>query len=167
MNKTTTQNKYLIFFAIGIISFYLSGYILRGIHPPQSVYLMLLVYLILFGIGILVCKERSRGFMVKAFAISFIALLLISTGFFAWGAYNHLNSKAIDAEQLQTVPNEFAVVTEEELNEYPALKEAITSQNIVKVRPDEWRQTIDYLTEKGSHTIKVGNEYYRIGFMTA
>ncbi len=167
MNKTTARNKYLMFFAIGIISFYLSGYILRGIHPPQSVYLMLLVYWILFGIGILVCKERSRGFVVKAFAVSFAALFLISAGFFAWGAYNHINSKAIDAERLQTVPDEFAVVTEEELNEYPALKEAITSQSIVKVRPGEWRRTIDYLTEKGSHTIKVGNEYYLIGFMTA
>ncbi|NOR49274.1 MAG: hypothetical protein GQ533_14730 [Methanosarcinaceae archaeon] len=167
MNKTTTRNKYLMFFAIGIISFYLSGYLLRGIHPPQSVFLMLLVYWILFGIGILVCKERSRGFVVKAFAVSFAALFLISAGFFALGAYNHYDSKYIDAERLQTVPDEFAVVTEEELNEYPALKETITSQSIVKVRPDEWRRTIDYLTEKGSHTVKFGDMYYAIGFMTA
>jgi hypothetical protein len=167
MNKTTTRRKYLIFFAIGIISFYLSGYLLRGIHPPQSIYLMLLIYCILFGISILVCKERSRGFVLKAFAVSFAALFLISAGFFALSAHSHINSKAIDAERLQTIPDEFAVVTEEELSEYPALKEAITSQNIVQVNQDEWLRTSDYLTEKGSYTIKVGNEYYQIGFMTA
>jgi hypothetical protein len=166
MNKTTVRNKYLIFFAIGIISFYLSGYLLRGIHP-QSIYLMLLIYCILFGIGILFCKERSRGFVIKAFAVSFAALFLISAVFFAWSMYNYINCKAIDAERLQTVPDEFAVVTEEELNEYPALKEAITSQSIVQVNQDEWKQTFDYLNKKGSHTIKVGNEYYQIGFMTA
>ena len=167
MNKTTTKNKYIMFFAIGIISFYLSGYLLRGIHPPQSVYLMLLVYLILLGIGILVCKERSCGFVVKAFAISFAALILISAGFFALSAYSHTNSKYIDAERLQIVPDEFAVLTEEELKEYPALKEAITTQSTVKVHSREFEQIFDYLTEKGSHTIKVVNEYYQIGFMTA
>ena len=136
---------------------------------PQSVYLMLLVYWILFGIGILVCKERSRGFVVKAFAVSFAALFLISAGFFALGAYNHFNSKYIDANLLQSAPDDFnfVVLTEEELNEYPALKEAITSQSIVKVRPDEWQRSFDFLSEKGSHTVKVGDGYYGIGFMTA
>lgn len=167
MNKTNTRNKYLMFFAIGIISFYLSGYILRGIHPPQSIYLMLLVYWILFGIGILVCKERSRGFVVKAFAISFAVLFLISAGFFAWGAYNHLNSKAIGADLLQTAPDEFVVLTEQELNEYPAIREAITSQQFVEVKPAEWQRSQDFLSEKGSYTVKYGDGYYDIGFITA
>lgn len=156
-----------MFFAIGIISFYLSGYLLRGIQPPQLIYLMLLIYCILFGIGILVCKERSRGFVVKAFAVSFAALFLISAVFFAWSIYNYTNCKYIDAERLQIVPDEFAVVTEEELKEYPALKEAITTQSTVKVHSREFEQICDYLTEKRSHIIKVGNGYYQIGFMTA
>ncbi|MDO9517339.1 MAG: hypothetical protein Q7J10_04730 [Methanosarcinaceae archaeon] len=169
MNKTTTRNKYLMFFAIGIISFYLSGYILRGIHPPQSIYLMLLVYWILFGIGILVCKERSRGFVAKAFAISFAAMFLISIAFFAWGAYNHINSKAIGADLLQSAPDDlnFVVLTEEELNEYPAIREAITSQQFVEVKPDEWQRSKDFLSEKSSHTVKFGDRYYDIGFITA
>jgi len=161
--------KYLLFLSVGILSFYLSGYLLRGIHPPQSVYLMLLVYWILFGIGILVCKERSRGFVVKAFAVSFAALFLISAGFFAWSAYNHINSKAIDADLLQSAPDDFnfVVLTEEELNEYPAIREAITSQQFVEVKPAEWQRIRDFLGEKGSYTVKVGNEYYDIGFITA
>lgn len=167
MNKTTTRNKYLMFFAIGIITFYLSGYILRGIHSPQSIYLMLLVYWILFGIGILVSKERSRGFIAKAFAISFAAMFLISIAFFAWGAYNHINSKAIGADLLQSAPDEFVVLTEEELNEYPAIREAITSQQYVEVKPDEWQRSLDFLGEKGSHTVKFGDRYYAIGFITA
>jgi len=169
MNKTTTRNKYLMFFAIGIISFYLSGYLLRGIHPPQSVFLMLLVYWILFGIGILVCKERSRGFVVKAFAVSFAALFLISAGFFALGAYNHYDSKYIDADLLQSAPDDFnfVVLTEQELNEYPAIMKAITGQQVVKVKPAEWQRSFDFLSEKGSHTVKFGDGYYGIGFMTA
>jgi hypothetical protein len=68
---------------------------------------------------------------------------------------------------LQTIPEEFAVVTEEELNDYPALKEVIETQNYVKADPDEWMRTIEFLDGKGSRVIKVGNEYYDIGFATA
>jgi hypothetical protein len=76
-------------------------------------------------------------------------------------------SKAIDARLLDTVPDEFAVVTEEELNDYPALKEAMDTQSYVKANPQEWSKTIDFLDEKGSYVVKFKDEYYEIGFMTA
>ncbi|UGV41864.1 hypothetical protein J7W08_02525 [Methanococcoides orientis] len=166
-NLTEIQKKYIFFFCIGIFTFYLSGYVLRGFHPPQNIYLMLLIYGILFGIGILFSKERSSVFVVNAFVISFVALLLISAGFFAWGAYGHMNSKSISAHRLDYVPEDFVVVTQEELNDYPALKETIETQSYVKASPGEWRRTIEFLEEKGSSVIKVGDEYYGIGFDTA
>ncbi len=76
-----------------------------------------------------------------------------------------MHSKAIDAEILETVPDEFVVVTEEVLNEYPALREAIETQSYAEADPDEWKRTIKFLDEKGSSVIKVGDEYYGIEFM--
>ncbi|NOQ48877.1 MAG: hypothetical protein GQ576_07070 [Methanococcoides sp.] len=167
MSKTNTRNKYIMFFCLGILTFLLSGYLLRGIHPPQSIYLMLLVYWVLFGTGILICKDRSRVFVAKAFVISFAALFLISVSFFAVSAHNHMYSKTIDANLLEIIPEDFVVVTEEELNEFPALKEAIETQNYVKADPGEWRRTIDFLNVKGSYVIKVRGEYYQTSFTTA
>ncbi|WP_236622677.1 hypothetical protein [Methanococcoides methylutens] len=128
---------------------------------------MLLIYWILFGTGILVSRERSRVFVVNAFVMSFVALLLISAGFFAWSVHSHMYSKTIDAELLDYTPEDFVVVTEEELNEYPALKEAIEAQSYVKASPGEWRRTIEFLEDKRSYVIKVGDDYYGVGFTTA
>jgi len=177
--KMDKQNNmkwnYILFFAIGILAFYMTGFLLGvfsdtygiGIHGFEAVSFMLFIYAVLLAAGLIVSKERSRSFITKAFAISFAAMFLISIAFFAWSAYNHLNSKAIDANLLQTVPDDFVVLTEDELNEYPAIREAITSQQFVEVRPDEWQRSFDFLDEKGSHTVKFGDKYYDIGFITA
>ena len=65
-------------------------------------------------------------------------------------------------------------ITEEELEEHPYLKKAIefankseNGQTTLKVHPNEWERIEDFLSEKGSYTIKVGDEYYRVGFMCA
>ena len=176
-NQNNMKWNYILFLAVGILSFYITGFLLGtlsdtygfGIHGFEAVSFMLFIYAVLLAAGLVVSKKRSRGFVIKAFAISFATMFLISVAFFAWGAYNHLNSKAIDADLLQTAPDDFnfVVLTEEELNEYPAIKEAITSQQLVEVKPDEWQRSFDFLSEKGSHTVKFGDEYYDIGFMTA
>jgi len=167
--------KYLLFLAIGILSFYISGFLHGilsktygiGIHGLEAVSFMLFTYVILLAVGLIVSKERSFGFILKAFSISFAAMFLISVAFFAWGAYEEVNIKWIDAQRLQTVPDKFVIITEEELNQYPALKEAIRSQSGVKVKADEWKRTIDFLEQKGSKVIKVDEIYYEIGFVTA
>lgn len=174
-NSTNIRWKYLLFLAIGILSFFIGEFIRRiiseffhiGLDGPQQVYFIFLIYAILFAAGLIISKELSFGFAIKAFTISFIVLFLIFAGFFAWGAHEHYYAKYIDAHRLQTAPDEFVIITEEELNEYPALKEAIMSQKPVKVHPDEWRRTDDFLDQKGSRVIKMNEEYYGIGFMTA
>lgn len=176
MNNTISKRwKYLLFLSIGILSFYISGFLLGilsetygvGIHGLEAVSFMLFTYVILLAAGLIVSRERSFGFILEAFAISFAAMFLISIAFFAWSAYTEVNIKWISAQRLQTVPDKFVIITEEELNQYPALKEAIRSQNGVKVKVDEWQRTIDFLDQKGSRIIKVGEEYYEIGFATA
>ena len=169
--------NYILFLAVGILSFYITGFLLGafsdtygfGIHGFEAVSFMLFIYAVLLAAGLVVSKERSLGFVIKAFAISFAAMFLISVAFFALGAYNHINSKAIGADLLQSAPDDlnFVVLTEEELNEYPAIREAIASQQFVEVKPDEWQRIRDFFGEKGSYTVKFGDEYYDIGFITA
>ena len=173
MNNTNPERwKYLLFLAIGILSF-LIGELWRedifhiGVDGPGEIYFTLLVYAVLFTAGLIISKERTIGFIVKAFTISFIVLFLAFSGFFVWGAHEHYYAKYIDANRLQTAPDEFVILTAEELNEYPALKETIMSQKPVKVHPDEWGRIDDFLDQKGSRDIKVNEEYYSIMFMTA
>ncbi|MFY1111140.1 MAG: hypothetical protein AB3K77_05590 [Methanosarcinaceae archaeon] len=59
----------------------------------MSIYLMGLIYLALLALGIVLCRERSVGFALKAFAVSFAALLLLSVGFFALSAQSHSSAK--------------------------------------------------------------------------
>lgn len=112
-------------------------------------------------------KENPYISIAKAVGLLVVVFFLLFAAFFTWSAYNHMYSKAIDARLLDTVPDEFAVVTEEELNDYPALKEAMDTQSYVKANPQEWSKTIDFLDEKGSYVVKFKDEYYEIGFMTA
>lgn len=175
MNKNNKRRTYLLFLSIGILSFYISGFLLGilsetygiGIHGLEAVSFMLFTYVILLAAGLIASKERSFGFILKAFAISFAAMFLISVAFFAWSAYTEVNIKWISAQRLQTAPDRFVNITEEELNQYPALKEAIRSQSAVKVKADEWKRTDDFLDQKGSRFIKVSGEYYEIYFVTA
>lgn len=163
--QRNNAKKYAIFFFIGIFTFYLSGYILRGIHPPRSIHLMFLVYLTLFATGILVLRNYSPDFILKGFAISFGALFLISAGFFALGAYSHMNSAEywIETEKLEIVPEKFAIITESEIEEYPALKRALkTAGESFTVDSAEWKRVEEFLQLKGSNVVKVDNDYYQV-----
>ncbi len=167
-NSENMSSKYLLFFFIGIFTFFLSGYALRGVHPPTSIYLMFVIYGALFAGGLLISRKTSPFFIFKAFAVSLVPLLLISIAFFALGALSHEYSKSIEAEKLEFVPDEFVIVREEELAEYPVLKKAIASPGVYfSADPEEWERTIDFLNEKGAYEIKVGNDYYSVYFTTA
>ena len=180
MNKQNNMKwNYILFLAVGILAFYMSGFLLGvfsdtygiGIHGFEAVSFMLFIYAVLLAAGLVVSKERSLGFVAKAFAISFATMFLISIAFFALSAYNETTNNNIDDERhidaylLQTAPGEFVILTEQELNEYLAIREAITSQQPVEVDSDEWERTYNFLGEKGSYTVKYGDEYYDIGFM--
>ena len=112
-------------------------------------------------------KKTPYISIAKALGLVIAVFLLLFVAFFMWSAHNHINSKAIDAELLDTIPDEFVIVTEEELNDYPALKETIDTWSYVKANPQEWSKTIDFLNEKGSSVVKFGDKYYEIGFITA
>jgi hypothetical protein len=165
IEEPDTRKNYILFVMLGIVTFFLSGYILQGIHPPESIYMMFFVYSILFATLILATRIRSRKFVAKSFAISLAALILISGLFFAMGAYSHINSKTIHADLLQEEPNNFIVITEEELNQYPALKETISTGKAVDVKAREWERTEDLLN--GTYDIQYNGKYYGIGFTTA
>jgi len=112
--------------------------------------------------------NRSTKYGIAALCV----FSLLVTGAIISGVFSKETTKRvidderhIDAYLLQTAPDEFVVLTEQELNEYPVIREAITSQSIVKVRPDEWQRTYNFLGEKGSYNVKYDDGYYAIGFM--
>ena len=177
--KDKRKQWYFIFFLIGIISFPLGLFLgenVFGLEGVSTVYFILLTFTILFTIGLYFSKLRSLGFAFKALAISFITLFLIFGAFFMWSAHEHYYAKAIFIDKLHDIPSEYVNITEKELEEYPALKKAISGNECIKfdedswylkVHPDEWKRTADFLSEKGSYIIKVGEEYYRVRFATA
>lgn len=159
--------KYLFFLFIGIFAFFFSGYALRGMHPPMNVLYGLLIFMLLFIIGLITVRNFSTEFILKAFAISFGVIFLIYASFFAWSAYSHSNANSIDAYELESAPDEFILVTQEELNEYPGLKRTIETKTYAKVSSGEFRRTLDFLDRNGTYNIKVGDEYYQILFASA
>jgi hypothetical protein len=142
------------------IIIFLIGYIV-----PLGAFFLLLI---LFAIGSIIFKnDRHKKFALTAFTISFATIFLIFGATLALGAYSHMNAKWIGADLLQTAPDEFFVLTEQDLDEYPTIRDAITNQGTGKVNYDEFMRTKNFLDEKGSHAVKFGDEYYEIWFITA
>lgn len=168
--------KYFMFSLIGALSFmagfYLGdemqlGYLIfKATGGPSTIFpFALIIYALLFFLGLYISKEHSLGFGLKAFGISFLFFFLAFYGIMAYGAHDHYYAKAISIEKFE-VPKEYVNVSEEELDEYPALKKAIEdarksedSRATLKVHPEEWERIRAFLTEKGSYNIKVGDEY--------
>jgi len=151
-----------IIFLIGFIGGLFSQVEYLGSFAP------FFLLLILFTVGYVIFKnDRHTKFALTAFAISFATLFLIFGVTFALAGYNHNNCKGITAHLLQTTPGEFVVLTEQDLNEHPAIRDAITNNGSVGVKLDEWKRTGTFLEEKGSYTVKFGDEYYEIRFRTA
>lgn len=112
-------------------------------------------------------KDNPSVSIAKALGLLIVVFFLLFAAFFMWSGYNHMHSKSIDAMLLETAPDEFVIVTEQEINNYPALKKAIDTQSYVETDPDEWLKTSDFLEEKGNSAIKFRDEYYQIAFTTA
>ena len=141
------------------IIIFLIGYIV-----PLGAFFLLLI---LFAIGSIIFKnDHHKKFALKAFTISFATIFLIFGATLALGAYSHMNAKWIDADLLQTAPDEFFVLTEQDLDEYPAIRNAITNQGNT-INNDEDMRIRNFLREKGSYNVKYGDEYYEISFITA
>lgn len=178
--KKEKRWKYLLFSCIGILSFLICEYWREEIfHPslggPSEIYFTLLIYSILFGSGLYVSKEKSVGFVLKAFVVSFITLILIFGGFFVWGAHQHYYAKWIDVDELKYIPSEYVTISNSELEQFPALKEAVVTLRPVKAHSKEWENLYNLIEEKSlekysktwTDAIRVGEKYYLIGFMTA
>ena len=115
--------------------------------------------LIIFAIGSIIFKnDRHKKFALTAFTISFATIFLIFGATFALAGYNHNNSAEISADLLQTAPDEFFVLTEQNLDEYPAIREAITNQSTGEID----MRTMNFIREKGSYNVKYGDRYYQI-----
>lgn len=70
----------------------------------------------------------------------------------------------IDAEILDEEPDEYINITEEQMNDFPHLKEAIQSDTYVKTPRDEYLALDNFLSE--IRNIKYDNKFYKVGFIT-
>jgi len=171
--------KYLMFSVIGILSFFAGFYVGDEMHlgylifkssgGPLTIFpFALIIYTLLFLVGLHISRERSLGFVLKVFGISFLFFFLAFYGLMAYGAHEHYYAKAISVHKL-SAPSDYLNLTEEELEKYPSLKEAIEQAEennigVVNLHPNEWQRIETSLGRAWLHTIKIGDEYYKIQF---
>lgn len=172
--------KYLMFSVIGILSlfagFYLGdemhlGYVIfKATGGPLTIFpFALIIYALLFSIGLYISRERSPGFVLKVFGISFLFLFLTFYGIMAYGAHEHYYAKAISVHKLSGAPSDCLNLTAEELERNPPLKEAILQAEennigVVSLYPKKWQRIEASLSRGALHAIKIGDEYYKIQF---
>ncbi len=93
-------------------------------------------------------KKEKRWKPILRVSIGILLVIaVLFVAIFLWGAYNHQNEKYVQVDILQTTPDDFVILTGEELDQYPAINEAIASQKMVKVKPDEYRSIKDFLIQ--------------------
>ena len=171
--------KYLMFSVIGILSFFAGFYLGDEMHlgylifkssgGPLTIFpFALIIYALLFLVGLHISRERSLGFVLKVFGISFLFFFLAFYGLMAYGAHEHYYAKYISVDKL-SAPSDYLNLTEEELEKYPSLKEAIeqaekNEMGVVRLHPNEWQRIETSLGRAWLHTIKIGDEYYKIEF---
>jgi len=135
--------------------------------PIHPFFIFFLILLIIFLIGLRAFKQHPLiGFAMRAFALSF-AVVLLTIG--AWVAIAGAPTYYINVHRFDTVEEisatnpqlnrtESAVITAEELDNYPALKKAINEYDLTKneynsswseVEYDEWVRTKDFIEQKG------------------
>lgn len=135
--------------------------------PIDPFFIFLLILLIMFLIGLMAFKQHPLiGFAIRAFALSF-AVSLLTIG--AWVAISGAPTYYINVQRFDTVEEisatnpqlnkiESAVITAEELENYPVLKKAINEFDLTKneynsswskVERDEWVRTKDFIEQKG------------------
>ena len=172
--------KYLMFSVIGILSFlagfYLGdemqlGYIIfKSSGGLLTIFpLALIIYALLFLLGLYISRERSLGFVLKVFGISFLFFFLAFYGLMAYGAHEHYYAKYISVHKLSGAPSDCLNLTEEDLEKYPSLKEAIgqaekNKMGVVSLHPNEWQRIVTSLSQRGLKAVKIGDEYYKIEF---
>ncbi|MBE0517187.1 MAG: DMT family transporter [Methanophagales archaeon] len=171
--------KYLMFSIIGILSFFAGFYLGDEMQLGYLIFkatggllaifpFALIIYALLFLVGLYISKEHSFGFGLKVFGISFLFLFLAFQGIMAYGAHEHYYAKYISVRTL-SAPSDYINLTAEELERYPAIKEAIeqaekNKMGVVSLHPNEWQRIETSLGRAWLHTIKIGDEYYKIEF---
>lgn len=148
----------LFFGGLSILNF-----IQLPIHP---FFIFIFIMLIIFLIGLMAFKKYPlSGFAIKAFALSFAVTLLT---IFAWimivgGPTYYIDVSRFDTIEEISLKNpelkkiESAVITAEELEKYPTLKNAINGYDLNKneygsvwseVEPDERERTNNFIEQK-------------------
>jgi hypothetical protein len=74
-------------------------------------------------------------------------------------------SKAVDVLKLKEQPPMYMNLSEQQLNLYPPLRQALNSGHYVDVPNKEWNELFNLL-ETNDFYIKYNGSYYRVNFIT-
>ncbi|GEM_PF-1280648 len=133
-------------------------YSLLGGHGIGYIYELMIgpfiIFLILFSVGIYKFKDRPLiNFSIKAFAVSFTTLFLIASGWFILSYLGGGSGLSIGAQGIYPSGEKIIEITDEELDEYPLLREAINEYEINRnqlsdIDPNQWGRTRDFIVKK-------------------
>ena len=78
-----------------------------------------------------------------------------------------MQTQYIDAEKLYETPDVFVEIREQQMNDFPHLKEAITTGSGVETPKEEFDALFDFLDAEDTRYIKYNDEFCEIGFASA
>ena len=75
-----------------------------------------------------------------------------------------IDNDSIAAEELNVIPDKFISISEEEMVNFPTLKEALENEGLIKIPREEYNELLEFLD--GIWFIEYMDKYYELMFAT-
>jgi len=99
--------------------------------------------------------------MKKQIVMIGIVILLLTT----W--LSGCQSHGIGVHKISEVPTNYVNMTEEQMNIFPHLKEAILTNKLIDASQEEMNRLRDFLDSFETEIVQYQNEFYEVGFWYA
>ncbi|MEF8879177.1 MAG: hypothetical protein V5A64_02140 [Candidatus Thermoplasmatota archaeon] len=112
-------------------------------------------------------REKMKNKKIIIWVIASIMLVIAITFAYIFLAFSYEYSTTISVEQLDSKPEQYINMTEEQLNQRPFLKQAYQSKSYIEIpyeKQDQLQEIKDFFIERGTFNFKVNNSYYKISF---
>ena len=103
-----------------------------------------------------------RRIKMKRSVVLFGILTILVFVFFSGCAFP---SYAIHAKKLEVIPDNFVNISEQQMVEFPHLKEAVTTQYVIDTPKEVFDALTDLLDTTATGFIRYKDEYYEIAFV--
>ena len=75
-----------------------------------------------------------------------------------------IDNDSIAVEELNVIPDKFIIILEEEMVNFPTLKEALENEGLIKIPREEYNELLEFLD--GIWFIEYMDKYYELMFAT-